>query len=875
METINQVLKVLFQETRSDDLIDMVLESADSFSPFHSLLDEDVFARQLLHVDVAKTIDQAEVVYHVLSDEWARPNEGDYNLKYSKEANLFNILLHFSCNKLYIDSQGPVCHYEQLLAWHEITRDFGEDLLVTSFLAAHDLRSGYDRKHFDWKCYLSTDSKELNAIFCKDMYDVHAHLGGSSLNFDINWLCLMNVLGGHENEFRYFDAKKVYPSMSYRLEHSSRPLYVKVLCAAAIRLYLYLDCLSEDWANVIMAKLRIMDLLRCRYLIDAQSHCSIVQEYIDVMGISKARKFYDEDKEAKYVPDYAITGSDNSIFAVLGGERRLMYQLFRKIYSGSYSDSKKSALFYIYLLIKEEVRREMVQMNSSYGFANFAEYQDRKSQFVRKNTVYDRLLPKMAILLFKDDSRKQRYMEARVAPKKTAKEDALYIQWNDACIINNVYDRQNVINPKDYGYIFHFIKFKDKSIERNAVGDFSYILTPRHSSLRDTVACQAKAIRQLVESNHQIAKRIVGIDAANSEIYCRPEVFAQSFRYLALPITCDKTDGKIQQLGMTYHVGEDFYDVIDGMRAVDEVLKFFHFGNGARLGHALALGTDVYRYYAEHAYRINAPKQVLLDNAVWLLVQAERHGCCSQILSYLREVYSVYFHQVYSEYAKLPDVFTYYQSWLLRGDSPEYYQMKKAQASNNASDEMLDDWFRVALNYGKAIEDARDNTEAWDLYYFYHFNLEVRKHGAESEVLRIKPEFRKVLLDTIYAVQQDLLSEVERKHIAIECNPSSNFKIGEMKRYDEHPILKFNNRGLDTPHPAHAISVSINTDDAGVFATSLEREYSLMALALEKHNDINHPNSPRQIMDWLESVRLMSKEQVFLINDNEDAAIQG
>lgn len=105
--------------------------------------------------------------------------------------------------------------------------------------------------------------------------------------------------------------------------------------------------------------------------------------------------------------------------------------------------------------------------------------------------------------------------------------------------------------------------------------------------------------------------------------------------------------------------------------------------------------------------------------------------------------------------------------------------------------------------------------------------------------------------------------KIEQLHIAIECNPSSNFKIGEFNRYDEHPIIKFNNHGLSSPHPHHAISVSINTDDAGIFSTSLEREYSLMVLALEKHEDEEHPNTRREIMEWLERVRLMAKEQCF------------
>lgn len=161
------------------------------------------------------------------------------------------------------------------------------------------------------------------------------------------------------------------------------------------------------------------------------------------------------------------------------------------------------------------------------------------------------------------------------------------------------------------------------------------------------------------------------------------------------------------------------------------------------------------------------------------------------------------------------------------------------------------------------IDNARKNKEACRLYYMYHFNMTVRKNGAMSEVLKIKSEYRKALLTAIRDVQQHLLNQIEQLHIAIECNPSSNFKIGEFNRYDEHPIIKFNNHGLSSPHPHHAISVSINTDDAGIFSTSLEREYSLMALALEKHEDEEHPNTPREIMEWLERVRLMAKEQCF------------
>ena len=113
-------------------------------------------------------------------------------------------------------------------------------------------------------------------------------------------------------------------------------------------------------------------------------------------------------------------------------------------------------------------------------------------------------------------------------------------------------------------------------------------------------------------------------------------------------------------------------------------------------------------------------------------------------------------------------------------------------------------------------------------------------------------------------IREVLLCKVERLHIAIECNPSSNLRIGEMTNYIEHPIFRFNNFGLNTPYPPHEISVSINTDDSGVFATSLEREYALMGIALEKTDNPQFKNTPRAVKEWLNRVRKMSVEQRFV-----------
>lgn len=93
--------------------------------------------------------------------------------------------------------------------------------------------------------------------------------------------------------------------------------------------------------------------------------------------------------------------------------------------------------------------------------------------------------------------------------------------------------------------------------------------------------------------------------------------------------------------------------------------------------------------------------------------------------------------------------------------------------------------------------------------------------------------------------------------------------IGTFNRYSKHPITKFYNLGLELNSEliknCPQLSVSINTDDQGVFSTSLENEYALMAIALEKEKDENGDlkYNSSMIYEWLERVRLMGIGQSF------------
>ena len=103
--------------------------------------------------------------------------------------------------------------------------------------------------------------------------------------------------------------------------------------------------------------------------------------------------------------------------------------------------------------------------------------------------------------------------------------------------------------------------------------------------------------------------------------------------------------------------------------------------------------------------------------------------------------------------------------------------------------------------------------------------------------------------------QEAMRREVAMRGIAIECNPTSNVLIGTFGSYDRHPILNFSRCRLDGLSGNTQIQVSINTDDLGVFDTSLENEYALLLCAISRarHREGNYNDDA--VYEYLDYVR--------------------
>lgn len=827
------------------------------------------------------SVDEIQNVYQKLDSDWF------YSIHQNQDKNYFHILNHFTSKVLVEKDLEPFVVYEHLLKWRDLSYYIGEDILTTSFYAGLDDRSQRKRVFFAWRPTAFSNNKRLHQLLKKGLAENHFHLKGSGPVFDLSWINIMNHPTSFEKAFD--DLKKeisLLTKTSNASESSKKELKILVYKATYIRFELF------RLANKIDADKE--------FVIDVSKESNSVESFELLMNMHELSKNievlrYDLGHQFEYrgnteVIDYAIPKNIHiqnlNKSYVFYGERKLLYDCFKLIYSRDKKFKSKIYLFHAYLLIKAQFRAELIQVNDKVGFGNFSMYQDRKEFFLPDDSIYHTAFMNLAVHDTKSHSEISSF-ELRVAPKDdTLKLKSSLEGYNKALHHEAILSKQllpsssesdNKFNLKAHNifYTIHYIKKGDSK----KYSDMLQEVLCRHHDLRLEIKKQSIAISQLRESYSEISDLIRGIDAASSEFRASPEVFAQGFRYLKnhkLKGYFNHLKEKLEEpkIYATYHAGEDFYDLVDGLRAIDECIRFLNLTQGDRIGHALALGIDVKEYYNFKQFKLMLPKQIVLDNIVWLLAKIRKFGIGihRNEINRLEKLYENLFYELYTanfdENSLLEQKYihhtTYFDAWKLRGDDPYLYL-------NNLRDDIyakpnLTYWERCRINeeYPRN-KNIRNNIDIKCLYQQYHFNAKIKKAGAEIKQFEISHAY----MELVEAVQFKMMHELKNKNIAIETNPTSNYLIGTFKRYSKHPITKFFNLGLELDHEAikncPQLSVSINTDDQGIFSTSLENEYALMAIALEKEKDEsgNLKYNSSMIYEWLERIRLMGLGQSF------------
>ena len=899
MDNLRAAIEILFSRVNPEEVIQQ-----DFSVPRLSLSEEPLESR---FVNIYETLedghnkDEIKSIFDILNGKWIYPVEL-YPAEMSRRKNVFYALLFFASKMLYEENDHPVCEFGELLRWHELTGKLGEDLFTTAYFAYKDLNSKRSRHYFSWPSLISSNNRQLHEVLHKGMAELHFHLKGSSPYFELNWLSLMNHIKGRRKEFLQLRNSKM-PDANPWYGEKQLSLYGLCIKAFAIRQLLFRVFIKEIQSEPDGIR-RYKNILRCTDEDELVFAIDYLQPETDRLRYQYGRHYGKEQVDYAIPENLAQKNYEDRCFSntVFSGERWLMYKMFTIIFL---RDKKRcdllQNLFYAYLIIKERVRREIVQVNNYPGFANFQEYQRRKEIFLAEGSIYYRLFINMAItstLANKDI----KYLEARIPPRKTANEIFSNVQKNDSYICDpdlNMPDKSRYFTCKlcpakksktfcnckcaedeqqKYFYVLHFIKNSETKKYHGDISGIAEYVKPRDSELRKSVKEQAMAINIMRRQTNKTKSRIVGIDAASSEIGCRPEVFSQAFRYLRYYShemgTKYLVNSPFMQLGFTYHAGEDFLDIADGLRAIDETILFLGFQRGDRIGHALALGISPEDYYERKHKQVILSRQNFLDNVVWILAKIKQYdiSVSQSLIQKLNTWYIQLYHDIYDKEVisnghvidlQLPDI--YYQAWLLRGDCPDLY-FKEDTLRDESYFNPSTFWGRYGLNATREIfRIARKDRLVRALYKAYHYSIEVKRRGAENQEFRISDDY----IHLMGEIQKAMCFDIAKMHIVIEANPTSNKLIGAYKRYAAHPIVRFFNLGLvsdiDEIQACPQLCVSLNTDDQGVFATNLENEYALMAIALEKEKDCDGKPlyNSRMIYDWLDRIRTMGLEQRF------------
>lgn len=639
-----------------------------------------------------------------------------------------------------------------------------------------------------------------------------------------------------------------------------------------------------------------------------------------------------DDSDLSHIRGRAIRNYERRLYRPLAGEQRFLYYLFKAIYQKDPIITPYLDLAYAYLLIYCRFRAELVQVNERVGFKNFLQYQNRKEYFTTNQKEYDALRCRVAqqavtanpqVVAFegrmcpsntpeKLRNKIREMLLHAVHPEYCSP----YIRSLMASHIENLSESISKLErekqvllmhrfkvPSDLqlalknlqnaeqklSYVLHFPKEAQPILDADdyspGMAELFELTHPRDSSMRMRVEQQAHAIIDARSKYPNIMSWVTAIDACSSEIDCRPEVFAPHFRQMVQDIPRlgrpYEEEFSVPPLRITYHAGEDFLDPIDGLRAIDEAIEFLEMRAGDRIGHALALGVDCEEWYAFKGNTVLLQQQALLDNLVWLYGNMLRYNIPdTEVETHVRKWFKKLFKQIYVD--KLDrdkngsilyniDIEDYFASLALRGNDPHLYihnpdggkdeRIRFKESLKAAEDEP----WKLRNKAGKGFDTVSNA-----LYHYYHWNYAMKLESSRI----IEYEVPQCIVRAVSQVQEKMRFHIAKCGIGIECNPSSNYLIGTFRDYLKHPIFQFDNRHLySSSNPASQkpnphIKASINTDDLGIFDTSLENEYALMASALHTNNQYCLPENeilPQQIYEWLDHIRQNGCEQNFKI----------
>lgn len=704
----------------------------------------------------------------------------------------FKLLPEYCSKCLKLEGNHPMVIYDQLFSWRYLSLLLGEEILVAAFLSDHSkMRQNYSFS-FDWPSVLPHDNQNINKAMEDGVSDIHAHQMASADIFELTWLDMMHLVVNRD-----YSGLISYTNAELKIHDGENNISIARLIqiAAFLRVHLFLELNEKPDGKLFL--LHTLLKKEDKWIEELKNTQATIDQSLQATNLQYSNGYI----------DYCHTNAPklSSVYAVHYGERSLLYRFFRGFYENNNLQNKVADYMFLYVIIKNRIRREFVQNNLPNGFENFKIFENRKSKYA---TIYKKLYPQYAIQssfrIGMCDT-----LELRVAPKET-KGRKISIPIPDMNFKRSLWLNSDItysnISRDSLTFVVHLLKrsmsklpLENKTTE---LSRFGY----RHDYRRQIDAIIEDTKNRQIAKNNETIYDIVGIDAAGNELHCSPEVFGHTYRYA-------RTRGLVN---LTYHVGEDFFDLADGLMNIDHAVVFLGLKKENRIGHAIALGVDSLTYYEGRNFQLIASRQRLLDILVWVL------GVCRKSMIDISEdtnavvekksrelYYAIGYHNAF-------DVMTYYNSQLLRSDDIW------------CQDEGGSKWAETKDCPASECSEARKSQQALSLNRMYQMDKDVIRRGNEIDSFVLPHEWA----DIIYKLQTDIIGKIRQQGIVIESCPTSNLRIGPILSYEESPLFVFLDKGL---------AVTANTDDKGVFATSEIEEISLIAASKRAYSSGKYP----------------------------------
>lgn len=760
---------------------------------------------------------------------------------------------------------GPYKGINKIALWNSLNRMINTDIIVIKYL----LDNNMDNVEYLNGYYSSImlEDLQLDKILNKGVAETHIHKG-AGINFRISWTHLMNTA-----ELKSGDFKEHLFIDKIHFNNENIAHYVKIIALARLIMahflkernieeYYFIEYLNSYYPEINIKESgndvgkkrdnEIRKLLFSIYDGKEISDMSIQQLQLPKLWERiKGKYFIKEGIEYKAEDKLKFIFEDEKENILTSYENIFLFKSLE--YIGKTKDQLFEKIFFQYIRIKNVVFQLKTEINSIKGLDYFTDYYNRSTEI----TCYSSKEYWKTIIENQLQDKHLKKLELRTSiPKEKIKAGIIKTLKSFLAAYKEIIDESkenNILIPR-IGLIFHLIKEKDQFGYDKCWQNYDNLSKEElyYFNLNRLYEKQIKALIDIRESIAGMDKYILGIDAASIENNTEPWVFTSAYK-IARGSQHSKTIYRpslrnIQNLGFTFHVGEEFRHILSGLRRIDEVIEFFKYHAGDRIGHGIALGVNIDEWASNNKVTI-IPRGEMLDNLLWVWGFFNEKKILNVInIPRLERSIIALSEQIYGsmEGVKIYTLWRIYRRKF--EDNSDSYERIQKMISNKS------DQAKIFCQYIKG-----DYSKKWTedtLFFSMHCKCYLEKM-LEPILVEIVNED----VELFKELQKSLIRKISVHGIYVETNPTSNLTIGEVENIFEHYIFSLNK--LDNKGLQENVMVTINSDDPSVFNTNLSSELSYMFYALQEKG-----YSREDSLRWIDKVREFGMQSSF-IQDND------